>query len=97
MSDSDTFLERGIGCCETCGKPIFEGEQYGYSSDGCYFCEEHAYSLSDVLIQHKQILADNDEWSLGEMDMTRDELAQQVEAIEKELATSGDRKILMTA
>ena len=97
MTETETFLESGIGCCETCDKPIFEGEQYGYSSDGCYFCEEHAYCLSDVLIQHKQILSDNDEWSLGEMGMTREELGQQIEAIENELATSGDRKILVTA
>lgn len=83
--------------CEYCAKPIYEGDNYGSAVDGPEFCEDHAYSLSDVIEQHEDILS-KVPWNPGDLNYSdRAEMRTACNRMKAELAANGDHKILQVA
>ncbi len=86
-----------IGHCESCSKPIFAGDKYGPCTDAIMLCSEHTYSLSDLAGQYREVLEEGDEHSLATLNMTREELETQLSGIDAEIASTGDRTVLVDA
>lgn len=90
-------LPEFIGNCENCAKAIFEGDKH-WECDGWVECEEHAPMLSDIILSHKETLSaySESEWAKSETAdyFTRAEIIDKVSEWEREIAATGDYKIL---
>jgi len=83
-----------VGICESCSKPIHEGDQYAPCTDGIMLCKEHAPNYSDVQRQYRELV----EAGKGDGEM-RDcaELAEDLASITARIKEDGDGKVLYVA
>lgn len=52
LTDMPEDESEEISKCAGCLKPIYEGDTCCITDDGVYLCEEHAFTLSEVVEQH---------------------------------------------
>lgn len=86
-----------VALCEACDKVIYEGNLACFCADGTAFCEDHAYTLEDVVIQHQEML-NRVPFDCGELEYeTRDEMKEAFEHMKADLSENGNRKLLTVA
>ncbi|SHE77653.1 hypothetical protein SAMN05444339_10230 [Loktanella atrilutea] len=91
---ADVGAPERLGSCESCSKPITDVDAYNQTADGCFLCIDHAPLLSDVIRQHRKILA-TEPFDSGPLEYdTREEMKAVVIGMEISLADNGDHLIL---
>ena len=90
---TDERIDRA-GTCETCSKPIYEGDQYAPCTDGAMLCFNHAPLYSDLQKQYAQCVADD----IGDGDcVDAEEMVENLAIITRRIAKHGDEKVLYVA
>lgn len=89
-----------VCCCETCGKLIYEGDQYQPCGDGVSMCPDHAATLGDSLAFWEEDVAnaDRDFAAWPERFDTIEEAEAYVVSLRAQIERDGaDHKILTIA
>ena len=90
---TDERIDRA-GTCETCSKPIYEGDQYAPCTDGAMLCFNHAPLYSDLQKQYAQCVADD----IGDGDcVDAEEMVENLAIITRRIAEHGDGKVVYIA
>ena len=97
MTNKPESKKNPLMYCETCGKDIFKGDMYCDGQDVIY-CEEHAYSISEVIKNYEEIMAlPPEDWVSDDYFDTREEMAEHLFDMQARFAQRGDYKILLEA
>lgn len=78
-----------IGHCESCGKPLCEGDTGFYTSDGVVLCADHSPTLVDVIEHQKSFIDDFEEYGYE----TREKMQVTIAEHETDLAKNGNRSM----
>ena len=81
-------MKERIGICETCEKPLYEGDMGHACADGPYLCEDHSPTVGDCLKQYEQLFRD------GVVPEGFDTLGETLEAIASLRADDPARKLV---
>lgn len=82
-----------IAQCESCPKPIREGEPHYYTADDVWLCEEHAPMLSDAIRQHDEMFEEGPAEFYHPAYESFEEMASERQRLKLEYQERGDRSL----